>query len=153
MATTIETMAAEASAAFAHGVREGCRTLREGAPEWIRDLVRDAAHDGGSALPSDWRWVAAEACLDAIAEGSEDPPEPDVYTGELVAWLAENGALDACDRAVDEGFCADGASMTDRIQAGQALMLREIMDAIRAALEARVEESEDDEKSEDEDED
>ncbi len=138
-----ETLARLVSDAFEGATRDNgdsYRRIRDGAPEWITELVRDCAHSGGSCLPSDWRYEAAEACADALAEGSEDAPEPDIYTGHLIRWLGERGAVDACDQAREDGLVSEDAGMVERIQAGQAVVLSEIMDAMRAALEARAEE-------------
>jgi hypothetical protein len=148
MGTKIEQLAAEVSAAFESAKRgDGStyRRIREGSPEWIRDLVREAGHAGGEVLPRDWRFAAVESICDALAGDEDaDPPEPDVYTGELLAWLEDPHAIAACDSAAEEGLVSESAGMVDRIQAGQAYMLREIHDAVRAALAERDEDDEDD---------
>ena len=140
----IEKLAEAAGAAFVTGHRtdgEAFRKVADDAPEWITDLVRDAAHAGGKVFPNDWRYECVEDCLTAIAGGSEDAPEGDIYTKALLAWFSgDPDALDYCDRAAEEGYVSADASMLDRITAGQALLIGDIFAAVVDTLNARAEE-------------
>jgi len=67
---------------------------KDGAPEWVTDLVRDAH---GEFLPDDWRYDKIRDALEFIAE-SDDPEDSaefadqavDVYTSDRLAWLSSN---------------------------------------------------------------
>lgn len=81
-------------------------TLRDGAPEWIRDLVYEAH---GDFLPEDWRYACIAAAVDAIAEdedadaGEFADDQVDVYTSDRLRWLSSNLNRAAyCDEAAEE---------------------------------------------------
>jgi hypothetical protein len=111
-------------------------TVRDGSPDWITEMVDDAH---GSKGPDDWTYHAIVECLDCLAEDEDtDGPEPDVYTSALTDWLGSRiDRTGYCDDAAEElgqGF----TSIVDFLQAGQAAEYREILDAIRSALEAQL---------------
>ena len=128
---------------------EGERYTRckDGAPEWVTELVHDAH---GDFLPDDWRYDAICSALEFISE-TDDPEDGasewadsnvDVYTGARLAWLASN-----LNRA---GYCVDaageyGSSATDivaMIGQGQYAESREVFYAVLSALEERAEATE-----------
>ncbi|MBT9259486.1 MAG: hypothetical protein KM310_06995 [Clostridiales bacterium] len=78
---------------------------RDGAPEWIQELIY-AAHDHGRWLPDDHVYEAVYRILEALArEASEDDVhlEPPVTYEELLAWLTDGaGAIEAVDYVLDE---------------------------------------------------
>jgi hypothetical protein len=126
-------------------------TLKDDAPEWVRDLVR-AAH--GDMLPDDWRYDAIRSALWVHIHNDEshDLDEMgtewadgygDVYTGARLKWLASNLNRPAyCDEAREEGLSA-GEDIVELIGAGQYMEAREVWGLVVTALEERAEELED----------
>jgi hypothetical protein len=122
---------------------------RDDAPEWVRDIVRDA-HDG--AFPCDWRYdkiadLAHEvgripgriADLDDFEAVEWADRSADVYNGDLIRWLSIAGAVDACDAAVAE-WGMDTKGVLEIIMAGQCYMLTEIASGVLYALRERHDE-------------
>lgn len=147
-APTVQDLAAEASRHFERRERESGAefvALKEGAPEWLHQLVQDAH---GDMMPDDWRYQLTERCVDAIADhenadDARDGLEPSIYTHELCDWLgSSNSRYSYCDEARAEGLVSDDASMIDRMQAGQLQELGEVFGLVLDALTARVEELE-----------
>jgi hypothetical protein len=73
---------------------------RSDAPEWLTDMMREAAHDHGEILPDDYRYQFASDALDIIAEDGTDEDhlrdvfgeiQGDDYTSDLCAWLGSHG--------------------------------------------------------------
>lgn len=106
---------------------EFVRTKR-GAPEWIADVVREGAHEGGATLPDDWRYATARSALAWLADTDPDEWDEDVtewadgcvdaYNGARLAWLANcPGAVDAVDDAREQFGPAD--NLLDEIGRGQ----------------------------------
>ena len=66
--------------------------LREDAPEWLRDAVRQAHDD---EIPNDWRYEKCAELWDAITDEGNAGMEPyefaegltDIYTSRLLDWL------------------------------------------------------------------
>lgn len=109
MTTTIQEVAGEAAGWFEGATRpdgSSFRRVKDGAPEWVTELVR-SAH--GDFLPEDWRYDKIEDALNYIA-GADDPEDSadfadsavDVYTSDRISWLASN-----LRRA---SYCDEGAS-------------------------------------------
>lgn len=155
--TALQQAAEEARRYFAKGKRDdGTRFWKtvDGAPEWVTDLCR-SAHEEGHVPPDDYRYAAIVEALDAFAE-NEDPddvqPESDIYTADLKRWLmSAGGREDYVDRAMNEEGIVDPAQgLVALLSAGQYLELREVYDAVRGALDARVEETGTEEVEEDE---
>ena len=48
-------------------------TLREDAPGWMIEAVRECAHAGGDMLPNDWSWMLASIAADCLDETT--PPK------------------------------------------------------------------------------
>ena len=95
-----------------------------------------AAH--GSMMPDDHRYEFIREALCVIEDASaldEIETEADIYTADLTAWLASrNDRMGFCDDAVSEGLCAEDADMTTRLQLGQYMEKREVLDAVREHL-------------------
>lgn len=142
-------LASEAYAWFETRTREDGETfdtLKDGAPEWLRDLVYDAH---GDFLPEDWRYTCIRAAVEWIAD-ENDPDESgefvdsqvDVYTGARFAWLASNltrqGYVDdAADEFGPDTVYADGVS--GAIGWGQYMEAQEVYSSVVSALEAELE--------------
>lgn len=160
--TTIHELAQEAAEHFGTSrCRQGNRrargndeeaitVLKDGAPEWVRDLVREA-HD--EMLPDDWRYASIRSALEAIADGEGYDPDEiagewadsnvDVYTGSRLEWLASNLNRPAyCDEGADE-LGGEGLDTVERIGLGQHIESREIFASIVQSLEDRLEVIED----------
>jgi hypothetical protein len=106
--------------------------LKDDAPEWCRDAVREAHDD---ALPNDWIYAACRDMAEALAESDSGDMEAvydaaagmtDPYTHQLLKWAADvPGALDACDEAAST-FGRGADSIADMLLQGQRLMLETI---------------------------
>ena len=138
--------AAEAASAFFTASERGDETitvLADGAPEWVRDLVREAH---GDFLPDDWRYTAIRSAVDALADGS-DPDEGgewadsnvDVYNGARLSWLSSHlSRAGYCDEGVDELGGAD-LDTFERIGLGQYMELSEIWSLVVQSLRQHAE--------------
>lgn len=117
--------------------------LREGRPDWVRDLVYAAHND---MLPDDWRFQCIMSACEYIAGSEGDDIEDaqngfadgyvDVYTSSLLAWLSSNlRRLSYCDEALEEFGPAAGIAET--ITRGQYLEAVEVFGSVLASLEAQ----------------
>lgn len=119
--------------------------LRDGSPEWMRDLCRNA-HDNAHMMPDDWRYHMIAAVAEAIAEDGEDYSLDGlvpVYTNQLTGWLHSRA-----DRHcyVDEWAEETGAGCEDFIallSGGFLQELQEVAGSVFNDLEARALELED----------
>lgn len=111
---------------------------KDGAPEWVTDVVH-AAH--GNLLPDDWTYETVNAVAELIQYGDDETSlEPDIYTHDLLQWLAEYpNAVDAVDGYYEEMGIADRGPLTEQIQCGQQHEKRQIFYAVYAALEELAE--------------
>jgi hypothetical protein len=147
---SFESLAAAFAAQFESRTRangEMFDALKDGAPDWMGDAIRDAH---GDMMPDDWKYAAARSIVDSLASGA-DPDDDmlealdglvDVYTGRLTAWLASNTTrVGYCDERAREFGPFD--SVTAWLQAGQLCELDEIGAALVQAI--RDQESDDDE--------
>lgn len=156
MATVVE-LAEEMSRAFVGATRSDgseFRKLRDGAPEWMTDVIHAGHADGtqGGMLPDDHRYAMVEAVCDAIAELSEDAGEDEIraavdeieapiYTHELTGWLHSRADRSGyCDEAESEFGRAE--DMNQRLTLGYLQELRECGQAVLNALAERSEETE-----------
>jgi hypothetical protein len=118
-------------------------TTRDDAPDWVTDIVRDA-HAG--AMPCDWRYdkiadlahelgqVADPDAMDAMEWADR---AADVYTSDLLKWLADvTYALEAVDEAATE-WGMDTRGVLEMIMAGQCYMLNEMAGRILTDLSDR----------------
>lgn len=138
--TTVHELAAEALANLVHTKRGGetlIVTIRDGAPEWVTDLCREAH---GDMFPDDWRFEFIQDALRAIEEDNENFPDVDSlypYTADRTAWLASR-----CDRA---GYCDEAAAgfgtppdgVLGAIALGMVWELDEVRGLVRGFLEKR----------------
>ena len=156
---TVQALAAEASACFeiarratgdtATGPREDGEEytrVRDGSPEWVTDLVREAH---GEFLLDDWRYACIASACEAIAD-SDDPDDArgewadsyvDVYNHELHAWLSSN--LQQRAGYVDEGvenFGHSDRGVDGDIAIGQYTEAEEVYGLVLQFLESRLEE-------------
>lgn len=151
---TFSELAGEAYGMFERRTREdgdAYYTLRDGAPEWLHDLVHEAH---GDMLPDDWRYDAIHSALGAIHDSGADTPddcddlehefadgEVDAYNGARVAWLGshlQRGGY--CDEAQEELGASGG--VYDLIGAGQYMEAREVFASVLDSLRERFEELE-----------
>lgn len=115
-------------------------TLRDDAPDWMSDVVREAH---GDMMPDDWRYKMISECADALT--GYDPSDwqdsdfeicdglVDVMNGELLDWLSSHGARPVyIDEAREEGLIADDTDEMNRIQIGQFMEYREVLNALIA---------------------
>jgi hypothetical protein len=149
-ATSVIDLAREAADCFEWAARdlEGQKDpqpflrVRDGAPEWVTDLVR-VAHDG--ILPDDWRYARIRDALVFIAEDTEDPEDDvhgfadsacDAYNSDLCAWLGSSAYRPGyCDEAVKEFGYSDGGIMR-MVQMGQYMEAAEIYGLVLHGLES-----------------
>lgn len=154
---TISTLATEAYDWFESFKRDGSdetiyRT-KDGAPEWLRDLVHEAH---GDMLPDDWRY---EAIMDALshigdtdAETADDLDDEshefadghvDVYNAARAEWLASHLARGGyVDQAIDDGLADPSQGVYQLIGVGQYVELEEVFASVRQSLADRLEELE-----------
>jgi hypothetical protein len=147
---SLQETAREASGWFETATREdGSRFVRtkDGAPEWVKDLVHEAH---GDFLPDDWRYNVIQDALLWIAD-SDDPEDSagefadgavDVYTGARLAWLASNLTRPGYVDEAREEFGADTDSdITEQIGLGQYMEASEVYGLVLQALETVTEEA------------
>lgn len=147
---TISTLASEAAGWFERRYRDGGElftTTRGGAPDWIRELVREA-HDG--MLPDDWRydcvWLALRHIGDEGAETSDDLDDAgsdfaDIYTSDLLAWADSNAyRLGYVDDAARDGLIDETTPESQRLAIGQYVEAREVFEIVRSQLSDRLDE-------------
>lgn len=150
--TSIKEFAAEAYACFESAVRDDDEPdttyfvrLKDGSPEWVRDLVH-AAH-GDDFLPDDYRYKWTMEACEFIAD-ADDPEDAgsdfadlavNVYTSDRLQWLASNLQRPGyCDEAMREyGSTEVGAfsGIVDLIGLGQYAEAYEVYGLVLRALE------------------
>jgi hypothetical protein len=143
---TIDDLSTEACGWFERAERpdgESFTRLKDGAPEWITDLVHDAH---GDFLPDDWRNDCIRAALGSINDGENDPHEfadghADVYNDRLYAWLSSNVTRASyVDEAVEEFGYPSDRGISGAIAMGQYMEALEVFESVVRSLEARVDE-------------
>lgn len=144
MTITLHSLAKEMSLAFEGDTRtngETFRKLREGSPEWMTTVCRQA-HDQAKLLPDDWRYAFIEDAVDVLAEHEDIDEalgrlEPDIYTGRLTAWLSSlNSRVYYLNEVLTEyGTACDGFQL---LAAAQMIEKEEVFHQVVAALEAVV---------------
>lgn len=150
----IKTAAHEVSLAFVRDKRTSNGAefvkLADGSPKWMQDLCF-AAHADGAMLPDDWRYEFIESACDALSDHDDeddarDSIEPDIYNGELCAWLASNlNRMGYCDEAIEE--YGEFKSIASLMAFGQLSEKREVFEQVLSFLREHVE-SQDDESDE-----
>lgn len=125
--------------------------LRDGSPQWMKDLMHEAHDD---MLPDDTRYAMIDECVDALTEYDdwEDCTHEiadglvDVYNSDLTKWLAShNLRAYYIDEAQREGLISEDADEFQRIGVGQYCEYLEILHVLVAEFQDDDEESEDDE--------
>lgn len=110
--------------------------LKDGSPDWMTDVVHEVH---GDKLPDDTVYALISRCVDAIADGGDDPQEsldeiePDHYTNDLTGWLhARNDHVYYLTEALEESEFNDGFAL---LSYAQSIQIREIGSALLTALE------------------
>lgn len=114
--------------------------LKDGAPEWLHDAIREAH---GDLLPDDGIYARCESALEHIQAGGDDDAhewadgDVNCYHARRVAWLAEHpiARLGLCEEAQADGMVAAEADILERIAAGWYLESVRIYAAMYAACE------------------
>lgn len=143
-------IAAEARGHFEYAKRvDGSEYWRrkDGAPDWIEEMSREAGHDGGVLFPDDYRYQFLVDSLDAIGESpDEDETEEylpeEVYTSALTEWLNSAAWRVAYMSDVLEEF--GGVAEPDGFQqlmVAYRFEQREVLQAVLSWLGERAEEN------------
>lgn len=132
--------------------------LKEGAPEWMKDVCR-AAHDGGKIMPDDFRYEFITDSLIKITENDEDTDdddldsvdfEGDVYNSDLAKWLGAGGdRWWYCDQALKD----PPSDFSSLLQTAQVMEKEEVYGQVLEALREHADTLDDDEDDTEEDED
>ena len=124
--------------------------VRDDAPAWVTEMMRDAAHDGASYLPDDYRYSMAQDACEIIAEYDDEDDvrdaarewEPSPYTHDLTAWLhSRPSRVHYLDEALAEYGTVDGFQA---LAIAQQMEFSEVFDAVLEWLLDRAEEMDDD---------
>lgn len=99
----------------------GCWCLKDDAPQWLLDAVRDACRGDFN----DWLWDECRAACLAIDDGALTPDEThshadsqvDIYTQDLFAWAADMCLTSTWSEAEEQA--EDFGVMTAKLQAIQ----------------------------------
>jgi len=129
----IQELAREALFWFEH--RTWYWTIKNGAPEWVQELVW-VAHNEGEILPDDCRYRFIVEALGALAEG-EHNLEPDVDINRLLSWLDDYPSyrMGIIDEVVSE-FGWSG--LFEALQAGQLKEKEEVLGIVKQFLEKEI---------------
>lgn len=123
--------------------------IRDGAPQWVTDLVY-AAH-GGDFLPDDWRYQSIASALEFMSDVDDledsasewSDANVDVYTGARLLWLASNLQRPSyCDEGVAELGGGSELDIVERVGLGQYMESSEVYALVLRALEERLEDQE-----------
>lgn len=118
--------------------------VKDGSPDWIKDLVYKAH---GDFLPDDWRYDCIRAAVEYIRDTDEpDPGEfadghVDVYNGALHAWLGSNlQRAGYVDEAIAEFGVSDEPDINNMIAMGQYVEAQEVFASVLSSLEDATDE-------------
>lgn len=152
MTIDIETVAGEAYGWFERAERPDGETftrLKDGAPDWLSDLVYEA-HNAGDMLPDDWRYACIRAVIGAVHDDGEDDAHEfadsyvDAYTAARFAWLASDLRRQGyIDDAISELGMEPTGDVAAMIGWGQYMEAREVFESVVESLEAEVSRRED----------
>lgn len=141
-----QTVATEFYKAFTQDNPRKVWSLRDDAPQWMTDAIREAHFDG--RLPDDWIFEHARLIVGELADredpGGDDHHEicdglVDIYTSALCSWIGDNARnASLVDEAQSEGLLAPDATLDQRIQAAQYIALTYICGALQSALDEQV---------------
>lgn len=145
---TVQALAAKLAAAFETRNRDNGAefvTLRDGAPEWMTEVIH-AAH--GDMLPDDWRYAAIKSLAEDISDASDVEDERheivdgnvEIYTSRLTGWLASDiRRINYCDEAAEEYYggapSREDGGLIKLLQIGQYRELDEVFGLMLSALE------------------
>lgn len=123
--------------------------FKRDAPEWMRDMARDAH---GDLLPDDFIYEYIAEALEAISMADDaedieracDELEPDVYTSGILKWLSARGFMCVDEALSDCGMQVDGVNTTlfDAVMLAQVEEKRRVFNAVVHFLKQRAEENE-----------
>ena len=131
---------------------------KDGAPEALTDLIREAHQGRGLLLPDDHRYGMIREAIDAISELDDDAGEydardrlaeiePPTYMAELTAWLASRAdRVGYCDEAAEE-YGEAGSDTLRRITLGWLAEFREVSESVLSSLIEQADAEEGDEES------
>ena len=157
---TLNEKASEAYGWFETAARDNGNSfvrLKDGAPEWVTELVH-RAH--GDFLPDDWRYSTIRNAVGWIADES-DPDEPgefadsevDVYTGARLAWFGSNlnraGYVDEALEEFGAREVSDSSELIELIGLGQYFEASEVFRLVVEALRDALEDADDDDDTDD----
>jgi hypothetical protein len=141
-ATSIESLVAEMIDQLEQRKRNngtGFWCLKDDAPDWMRDVVH-AGH--GDYLPNDYSYEYVVNALTTLHDGDMEGEslEPDCYLSDLTSWLAShNDRYTFCDAAVEDGMGFEGT--VTLLSWGQLYERRQVFQAVKEALEARLDDA------------
>ena len=146
--TTLAELAGIAYDQFETRTRDGSDesfvTLKDTAPDWLRELVHEAH---GDMLPDDWRYECIQDALGFIHDNDADEDSShefadqavDVYTGSRLAWLASHlNRPNYCDEAADEGLVSPDTDIVTRIGVGQYMEAQEVYASVVSSLQDKL---------------
>jgi len=125
---------------------------KDGAPEWVKDLAREAH---GEMFPDDWRYDAIQNACGAIHDASEGSytgdvgsefadSAVDVYNAARFNWLASNIQRQFyVDDAVSDFGHDPERGVTDAIGLGQYQEATEIFYSVATSLGEQIEDEDD----------
>jgi len=121
-------------------------TLKDDAPEWMKDVCR-AAHDDGDIMPDDFRYEFIAEAVEIIATRNDFDDavyemEPDVYNNELLKWVGSSlSRASYVDDAAEE--YGPAASLFEGLARGQLAEKHEVFHQVLEALRELEEDAED----------
>ena len=156
--STLQSAAAELADSFTSLVLDNGDSrviLKDGAAEWIKEAIH-AAH--GDLFPDDYVYRTCQRVADSIVDYARYATDPghgieslwdmngeivdglvDVYTRDLLAWLASNLTRPSiCDEAAEELGLAEDADLMARITLGQYREIDSIFSALLSAIESHI---------------
>src|SRR5690606_31497684 len=128
-------LAKEARSWFEH--RSWYWVIKDGAPEWVRELAW-VAHAEGEILPDDFRYCFIVEALEALVEDPEEPYlEPDIDTRKLINWLDDYSSyrMGLVDEVVSE---LGWSGLFKALQAGQLKEKEEVLGIVKQFLENQI---------------
>lgn len=113
--------------------------LKGDAPEWVRDIVREAH---GYQMPNDWRYSCIRGAVEALAEDEDFDSHEfadsacDTYNNKLIEWLSRGGSESYCEEAQEQGLVGEDTRVFDLIRAGQYVEALEVFNYVYSEIEA-----------------
>lgn len=151
-AIDLQTLAQEARSHFKRGKRDSGESYwsydHSTTPEWVQEMTREAH---GSMFPDDWKYQFVVEALDGLAEDDNPTIEADIYNYELCEWLSSHGNRPGyVDETIEDmGWThIPNGGIMGLISWGQYTEKNEVLDSVKASLEARLEELEEEEETE-----